>query len=336
MKKSKILVTGGAGFIGSALIREFLKQEYIEILNIDKLTYASNTNSLKEFEQKSNYSFSRTDLAIRDDIHQLFFSFKPNAVIHLAAESHVDNSIKSPSEFIYSNIIGTYNLLDVSLNYFKSIDKLKKKDFRFVHISTDEVFGSLGRDGFFKEDSRYKPNSPYSASKASSDHLVRAWNKTYNFPAIITNCSNNFGPFQNIEKLIPKCISNALNHMKIPIYGNGMQVRDWLYVKDHVKAIDLVLNKGKIGETYNIGASNDITNISLIKKICEILDELKPIENKLISKYSDLIDFVDDRPGHDQRYAIDASKIINELEWKPKNSFDNDLRETVSWYLNNL
>ncbi len=334
--EKRIIVTGGAGFIGSAFVKNFINKDGVQILNIDKLSYASNLQLIDEFESAENYSFSKTDILNKDKLDHLINDFKPDTIVHFAAESHVDRSIKNPSDFIYSNIIGTYNLLNASLNYYKNVNGIKKDSFRFIHISTDEVFGSLGADGFFTEKSRYEPNSPYSASKASSDHLVRSWNKTFNLPVLITNCSNNFGPFQNKEKLIPMTISNALNLDKIPIYGNGMQVRDWLFVNDHVKAIEIVMEKGKVGNTYNIGASNDITNISIVKKICSILDKLKPLKNQEISKYSDLIMHVDDRPGHDTRYAIDSSKIKNDLGWKPENSFENDLELTVLWYVNNF
>jgi dTDP-glucose 4,6-dehydratase len=334
--KRKIIVTGGAGFIGSAFIRYFLEKNDVEILNIDKLSYACNPFSLEHVKSLSAYQFLQIDISKEKAIEDLIATFKPDSIIHFAAESHVDRSISSPKDFIFSNIVGTFNMLEASTAYFKKLNSRDQKRFRFIHISTDEVFGSLNEKGYFDEHSRYKPNSPYSASKASSDHLVRAWNKTYGLPILITNCSNNFGPFQNEEKLIPMCIKNALSHKKISIYGNGLQVRDWLFVDDHIRAIELVLNKGIVGETYNIGASNDITNLYLIEKICGILDSIKPLKNMRIKKYEELIEFVDDRPGHDQRYAIDSSKIINELGWTPKNSFENDLKFTTKWYVNNL
>tara|TARA_B100000780_G_scaffold32100_1_gene20277 strand:+ start:1736 stop:2740 length:1005 start_codon:yes stop_codon:yes gene_type:complete len=328
----KILITGGSGFIGSALIRYLLNNfKSYEILNIDKLTYAAN-NSLQEFSDNKNYSHLNVDITDKNELIKAFLGFKPQCVMHLAAESHVDNSIKNPDEFIKTNIIGTFNMLNCSLEY---INEFQPENFRFHHISTDEVFGDLEIDDpKFTESTSYNPSSPYSASKASSDHLVRAWGRTYGLPILITNCSNNYGPFQHNEKLIPTIINNALNHNFIPIYGDGSQIRDWLYVEDHAIALHQVLKNGVINETYNIGGINEIKNIVVAKKVCAILDEIHPIDSSVYNSYEDLIKFVEDRPGHDKRYAINCSKIKDDLNWLPAEDFDSGMLKTVRWYLN--
>jgi len=327
----KFLITGGAGFIGSALVRYIIKNTNDIVINVDKLTYAGNLESLSEVENNERYVFEKVDICDGSEVSRLFEQYHPDAVIHLAAESHVDRSIDSPVDFIQTNIIGTYNLLEASLDYWRNIKKENNQSFRLHHVSTDEVFGSLGTSGYFNEESSYQPNSPYSASKASSDHLVRAWYHTYGLPTVITNCSNNYGPCQFPEKLIPLIIHKALNGEPLPVYGKGDQVRDWLYVEDHVDSLYTVCTTGKTGETYNIGGNNEKTNLDVVRAVCALLDELAP--NPEIAAYSSLISFVEDRPGHDQRYAIDAGKIQNELDWKPKESFDSGLRKTVQWYL---
>jgi len=329
----KILITGGAGFIGSNLIHFLINNTEHQILNVDKLTYAGNLISLKDIEDNPRYTFEQVDICDYDNVRELFTTYSPDAIMHLAAESHVDRSIDGPGEFIQTNIVGTYNLLQISFNYWKSLEEQKKNSFRFLHVSTDEVFGSLGETGFFTETTPYDPKSPYSASKASSDHLVRAWQHTFGLPAIITNCSNNYGPYQFPEKLIPVVILNALNGKDIPIYGKGDNVRDWLFVEDHAAALYLVLKEGEEGETYNIGGKNEIKNIDIVNIICEILDELKP---KSIGSYKDQITFVQDRPGHDKRYAIDPTKIETKLGFKPAHNFTEGIRKTVKWYLENL
>lgn len=327
----KILITGGSGFIGSSLIRYLLDElGNYEILNIDKLTYASNNSLIKYYENK-NYNHEKIDIVDEKSLREAFLDFQPNFIMHLAAESHVDNSIKHPSKFIETNILGTYNLLNISLEYFK---KVKPEYFKFHHISTDEVYGDLEKDEpKFTELTSYNPSSPYSATKASSDHLVRSWTRTYGLPSVITNCSNNYGPYQNEEKLIPTIITNALNHKSIPIYGDGNQIRDWLYVEDHVAALYKVLIDGKNNQTYNIGGVNEVKNIDVALKICTILDDISPIKSKELQSYKDLIKFVDDRPGHDKRYAIDCSKIKRDLNWSPREDFDSGLLKTVKWYL---
>lgn len=330
-----ILITGGAGFIGSALIRYLIKNTDHQILNIDKLTYAGNLESLVEVESNPNYAFQKIDICDAAAIEQSFSEFQPDLIMHLAAESHVDRSIDGPAEFINTNIVGTYTLLEASRKYWQSLSQHKKSRFKFHHISTDEVYGDLeGTTDLFTESTPYAPSSPYSASKASSDHLVRAWYRTYGLPIVITNCSNNYGPYHFPEKLIPLVILNALDGKALPIYGKGNQIRDWLYVEDHAKALYKVVMEGTIGETYNIGGHNEKQNIEVVKTICHILDVLKPQSNN--QPYEELITFVEDRPGHDLRYAIDASKIKNDLGWTPEESFESGIRKTVEWYLNNL
>ena len=331
----KILLTGGAGFIGSAVVRHIIQTTNDIVLNIDKLTYAGNLESLKEVDQNPRYQFQQVDICDSLKLEQAFEQFQPDAVMHLAAESHVDRSIDGPAAFIQTNIVGTYTLLEVARKYWQSLDNTKKEAFRFHHISTDEVYGDLeGTTELFTETTSYAPSSPYSASKASSDHLVRAWHRTYGLPTIVTNCSNNYGPYHFPEKLIPLVILNALDGKALPIYGKGDQIRDWLFVEDHARALYQVVTQGAVGETYNIGGHNEKQNIEVVKSICKILDELKPQANA--QPYENLITFVKDRPGHDLRYAIDAAKIERELGWKPQETFETGIRKTVEWYLNNL
>ncbi|TCB63159.1 dTDP-glucose 4,6-dehydratase [Acinetobacter terrestris] len=331
----KILVTGGAGFIGSAVIRHIIKNTEHHVLNIDKLTYAGNLESLISISDNPRYQFSETDICDHAAVEQLFSDFQPDIVMHLAAESHVDRSIDGPAAFITTNIVGTYTLLEVARKYWQNLAEGKKSKFKFHHISTDEVYGDLeGTTDLFTENTAYLPSSPYSASKASSDHLVRAWHRTYGFPVVVTNCSNNYGPYHFPEKLIPLVILNALDGKPLPVYGNGQQIRDWLFVEDHARALYRVATEGVVGETYNIGGHNEKQNIEVIKTICQILDELEPQLNG--QSYEKLMTFVKDRPGHDLRYAIDASKIERELGWKPQESFETGIRKTVQWYLDNL
>lgn len=331
----KILVTGGAGFIGSAVIRHIIQNTNNQVLNIDKLTYAGNLESLKEIDQHSNYEFKQIDICDTEQITVAIDAFRPHAIMHLAAESHVDRSIDGPAAFVQTNIVGTYTLLEAARKYWMSLDVEAQQKFRFHHISTDEVYGDLeGTTDLFTETTSYAPSSPYSASKASSDHLVRAWHRTYGLPVIVTNCSNNYGPYHFPEKLIPLVILNALDDKPLPVYGNGHQIRDWLFVEDHARALYKVVTEGVVGETYNIGGHNEKQNIEVVKTICKILDELKPQASG--QAYASLITFVKDRPGHDLRYAIDATKIQNELGWTPAETFETGIRKTVEWYLNNL
>ncbi len=328
----RILVTGGAGFIGSAVIRHLIQNTSDIVCNVDKLTYAGNLDSLIDVENNSRYQFEKVDICDTHALTTVFEKFQPDAVMHLAAESHVDRSIDGPAEFIQTNIVGTYQLLEVCRQYWNTLPHVQKQEFRFHHISTDEVYGDLeGTTDLFTEQTPYAPSSPYSASKASSDHLVRAWHRTYGLPVVITNCSNNYGPYHFPEKLIPLVILNALDNKPLPIYGNGQQIRDWLYVEDHARALYTVLTKGKIGETYNIGGHNEKKNIEVVNAICELLDEIQPRADQ--NSYKEQIIFVKDRPGHDLRYAIDASKIKDELGWVPEESFETGLRKTVNWYL---
>lgn len=330
----KAIVTGGAGFIGSALVKKLIKSLKCEVMVIDSLTYASQMPSLQEVLENKLFSFSETDICDTKSLMEIYAIFQPDFVFNLAAETHVDRSIDSPELFLKTNVMGTYSLLDVSLKFWRDLDATSKKKFRFLHISTDEVFGDLKEnEPPFKETNNYHPSSPYSASKASSDHLVRAWYKTYNLPVLLSNCSNNYGPFQFYEKLIPLMIIKALRGEKLPIYGTGMQVRDWLYVEDHADALIKIIQEGKVGESYNIGASCEKTNLQVVKEICRILDEIQPSKPGNITSYKELISFVGDRPGHDLRYAINSDKIKKELNWKASEDFESGLRKTVEWYL---
>ena len=357
-----ILVTGGAGFIGSAVIRHLINDSHYVVINVDKLTYAGNLESLISISDNPRYYFENVDICDAVEIARVLHQYKPDIIMHLAAESHVDRSIDGPGEFIQTNIIGTYNLLEQAKTYWAQLDESKKERFRFHHISTDEVYGDLPHPDdyqntkltldeqkagsteisvqqkalpLFKETTAYAPSSPYSASKASSDHLVRAWNRTYKFPSLITNCSNNYGPFHFPEKLIPLVILNALAGKPLPLYGKGRQIRDWLFVEDHARALVLVATTGEIGETYNVGGHNEKQNIDVVKTICELMEELAPHKPKGIKNYKDLITFVTDRAGHDERYAIDAKKIQKELGWAPRETFESGIRKTVLWYLDN-
>lgn len=332
----KILVTGGAGFIGGALVRMLINDTVHSVFNIDKLTYAGNLDSLNDVSESPRYQFEQSDINNSLAVEKIFESFKPDIVMHLAAESHVDRSINAPAEFLQTNIMGTYALLEEAKKYWLSLDGEQKNSFRFLHVSTDEVFGDLeDPKEFFTEKTSYSPSSPYSASKAASDHLVRAWGRTYGLPVVITNCSNNYGPFHFPEKLIPLVILKALKGESIPVYGSGSQIRDWLYVEDHVKALLAVAVEGRIGETYNIGGHNEKTNLEVVTSICTLLEEFEPCSLDGINTYADLITFVEDRPGHDLRYAIDASKIQKELAWQPSYTFETGLRKTVEWYIKN-
>jgi dTDP-glucose 4,6-dehydratase len=332
----KILVTGGAGFIGSAVIRHLVRDLQYSVINIDKLTYAGNLESVGEVDQNPLYTFKQVDICDVPSMARVFSEHQPDKVMHLAAESHVDRSIDGPGEFIKTNVNGTFNLLEAARQYFGCLSDNERQLFRFHHISTDEVYGDLeGTDDLFTEQTPYLPSSPYSASKAASDHLVRAWGRTYGLPVIITNCSNNYGPYHFPEKLIPHVILNAIHGKPLPVYGNGSQIRDWLYVEDHAKALIKVVIEGKVGETYNIGGHNEKTNLEVVQTICDLLEELAPDKPSGIDKYRDLITFVKDRPGHDARYAIDASKIERELGWVPEETFETGLRKTVQRYLAN-
>ena len=336
MNPKKILITGGAGFIGSAVIRHIINNTKHIAINVDKLTYAGNLESLESIENNDKYIFEEVDICDTAEIKRIFNTHQPDIVIHLAAESHVDRSIDGPGEFIQTNIIGTYVLLEVAKDYWSSLKGNRKNNFKFHHVSTDEVYGDLEDiDNLFTEKTSYAPSSPYSASKASSDHLVRSWHRTFGLPTLITNCSNNYGLYQFPEKLIPLIILNALEGKELPVYGNGKQVRDWLYVDDHARALLHVALTGKIGETYNIGGHNEKQNIEVVKTICRILDELVPSKIPGINKYDELIKYVTDRAGHDKRYAIDATKIENELRWTPDETFETGIHKTVAWYLNN-
>lgn len=334
----KILVTGGAGFIGSAVIRHIIQHTQDSVVNVDKLTYAGNLESLLQVESNERYAFEQVDICNRAELDRVFALHQPDAVMHLAAESHVDRSITGPAAFIETNIVGTYNLLEASREYWNGLDNTLKQRFRFHHISTDEVYGDLphpdeqeGELPLFTEQTSYAPSSPYSASKASSDHLVRSWLRTYGFPTIVTNCSNNYGPYHFPEKLIPLVILNALEGKPLPIYGKGDQIRDWLYVEDHARALYKVVTEGKVGETYNIGGHNEKQNIEVVETICAILDDVRP----KATQYAEQITYVTDRPGHDRRYAIDSTKMKNELNWLPEETFETGLRKTVQWYLDN-
>ena len=332
-----ILITGGAGFIGSELVRHLIENTEYSVINIDKLTYSGNLQSLVSVENNENYIFMQIDICDENELKRVFTENKPDIVMHLAAESHVDRSIDGPKEFIQTNIVGTFVLLEQVKNYWQKLHGLKKEAFRFLHVSTDEVYGDLnGKEDFFLEDTAYDPSSPYSATKASSDHLVRAWFRTYQLPVLITNCSNNYGPYQFPEKLIPHIILNAIEGKDLPIYGDGKQIRDWLYVNDHVRALLTVALKGEVGETYNIGGNNEVQNIQVVEKICDILDILIPDRLNGLSSYRELITYVQDRPGHDVRYAIDNTKIKSQLGWEPKESFKSGMQKTVEWYLSNL
>jgi len=335
---NRVIVTGGAGFIGANYLHTLFADPSFtgKILNIDKLTYAGNLESLQDLEAKygnNRYFFEQADICDAEKMKELLHQFRPDTIVHFAAESHVDRSIDGPMEFVQTNLVGTATLLNAALEYFRTLEEEAKKHFRFHNVSTDEVFGSLGETGMFTEETPYDPSSPYSASKAGSDHLVRAWQRTFGLPITISNCSNNYGPYQFPEKLIPLMILNCLAHKPLPIYGKGLNVRDWLFVTDHCEAINIIIRKGKIGETYNIGGHNEMKNIDIVTTICEILDEMEP--SKKLKSYTDLITFVQDRPGHDLRYAIEAAKIEKELGWSPAETFATGIRKTVAWYLEN-
>ncbi|GAW96969.1 MULTISPECIES: dTDP-glucose 4,6-dehydratase [Colwellia] len=331
-----IFITGGAGFIGSALVRYLINETDNTVINFDKLTYAGNLESLKSIDSNERYNFVQGDICNKEEVTEVLAKFQPDYIMHLAAESHVDRSIDGPGEFIETNIIGTYTLLEAARSYYVSLSEKKQAEFRFHHISTDEVYGDLGATGLFTEETSYDPSSPYSASKAASDHLVRAWHRTYQLPVVITNCSNNYGSYHFPEKLIPLVILNALDGKAIPIYGDGKQVRDWLYVDDHVRALYKVVSQGKLGETYNIGGFNEKQNIEVVNTICNHLNDLIADKPKGLTDFNELITYVTDRPGHDVRYAIDANKINKELGWHPQETFDSGIKKTIEWYLANL
>lgn len=331
MTRKTLLVTGGAGFIGSAVVRQLINHSDYHMVNIDKLTYAGNLESLKEVSDNPRYTFEQVDIGDKENISRVFKQYQPVGILHLAAESHVDRSISGPGEFIMTNIVGSYNLLECAREYYNGLTD--KTQFKFVHISTDEVFGSLGDSGYFREDTAYDPRSPYSASKASSDLLVRAWYHTYNLPVVITNCTNNYGPYHFPEKLIPLVINNALQGKALPIYGKGDNIRDWLYVDDHAKGIILAFEKGQLGESYCIGGHNERTNLEVVQTICRLLDELQPRNDG--QSYLEQISYVSDRAGHDYRYAMDPTKIQSELGWQPEENFDTGIQKTIQWYLDN-
>ncbi|MDC0664163.1 dTDP-glucose 4,6-dehydratase [Marinobacter sp. SS21] len=332
----KFLITGGAGFIGSAVVRHIIGNELGEVVNVDALTYAGNLDSLSPVSNDSGYAFERVDICDPKALVAVFSKHQPDVVMHLAAESHVDRSIDGPDDFVKTNVLGTFNLLQASLSYWKQLEGTRRHDFRFHHVSTDEVYGDLhGTDDLFTEETPYAPSSPYSASKAASDHFVRAWGRTYGLPVVVTNCSNNYGPYHFPEKLIPHMILNALHGKPLPVYGDGSQIRDWLYVEDHARALVEVATRGKLGETYNIGGHNEKKNLEVVETLCQLLEELAPQKPEGVARYRDLITFVDDRPGHDVRYAIDAAKIKDDLDWVPEETFESGLRKTVQWYLSN-
>lgn len=330
-----IIVTGGAGFIGSAVIRHLIANTDHRVINLDSLTYAGNLESLAAVADDPRYHFAQVDIRDATAVARVFEQYQPDGILHLAAESHVDRSIDGPAAFMQTNIMGTYVLLEAARQYWSSLSGERREQFRFQHISTDEVYGSLGETGLFTEDTAYQPNSPYSASKAASDHLVRAWHHTYGLPVLTTNCSNNYGPYQFPEKLVPLMILNAIAGKPLPVYGSGQQVRDWLHVEDHARALVLVFEQGQVGEVYNIGGHNERKNLEVVHALCALLEELHPAKPADVARYQDLITYVDDRPGHDQRYAIDAGKIERELGWTPDETFESGLRKTVQWYLDN-
>ena len=327
----RVIVTGGAGFIGSALVRHLVLEKGHEVLNIDALTYAGYLPSLKAVEGRSNYRFLQANICDGPSMADAIANFRPDRIMHLAAESHVDRSITGAADFIHTNVIGTFTLLEAARAYWSALEGQARDAFRFLHVSTDEVYGSLGDDGLFTEDTPYDPSSPYSASKASSDHLAKAWQRTYGFPVVVSNCSNNYGPYHFPEKLIPLTILNALAGEKLPVYGKGENVRDWLYVEDHARALDLIAARGRVGETYNVGGRNERKNIDVVRRICSVLDQLVPVNRPR----EELIEFVTDRPGHDARYAIDATRLENELGWRALENFDTGIEKTVQWYLDN-
>jgi len=327
----RIMVTGGAGFIGSALVRHLVLEKRYDVLNVDALTYAGNLASLRPVEGKSNYQFLHANVCDREAMESAVEGFRPDRIMHLAAESHVDRSITGAADFIQTNVVGTFTLLEAARRFWTGLDEAGRSDFRFLHVSTDEVYGSLGDEGLFREDTPYDPSSPYSASKASSDHLAKAWHRTYGMPVVISNCSNNYGPYHFPEKLIPLTILNALEGKALPVYGKGENVRDWLFVEDHARALDIIVERGRAGETYNVGGRNERRNIDVVRRICEVLDRAVPAD----APRETLIEFVTDRPGHDARYAIDASKLESELGWRAREDFDSGIEKTVQWYLDN-
>lgn len=327
----RVIVTGGAGFIGSALVRHLVLEKGYDVLNVDALTYAGYLPSLSSVQGKKNYNFLHANICDRTAMEEAFSNFRPERIMHLAAESHVDRSITGAADFIQTNVVGTFTLLETALHYWSGLAGLEKSAFRFLHVSTDEVYGSLGAEGLFTEDTPYDPSSPYSASKASSDHLAMAWQRTYGLPIVVSNCSNNYGPYHFPEKLIPLTILNALGGERLPVYGKGENIRDWLYVEDHARALDLIIERGRVGETYNVGGRNEQRNIDVVRRICSVLDELVPANRPR----EELIEFVTDRPGHDARYAIDASKLESELGWRAQENFESGIEKTVRWYLEN-